>query len=195
MSGLARFARSTDVGQVRGAEVVRTDADDLDAVLLELLLLRLDDRLAVDRVLVLDPDLHVFRLLAERLRDFTDRTYAHLGEVGAVRTGAHEVRQAAFGQLGGDCIGVPVELAVTQRRVARGVRHAPRCTCRPTRRPCRASPADRLRRCPAAGCRRRRARARSCGRARRPWRCAPPRRAGSRGRPRRRKARAGRCRD
>ena len=123
MSGLRLLRAQHDVGQVGGAEVVRADADDLHARLLEPLLLHLDDGLAVDRVLVLEPDGDVLRLLAEGLADLEDGAHAHLGEVRAVRAGAHEVRELALGELGGDRVGVPVELLVLQRRVARGVRH------------------------------------------------------------------------
>ena len=57
------------VGQVDGAEVMRADADDGRAFLLQHFLLPLGDRGAVDRVFAFDPDLQALDRLAERGRE------------------------------------------------------------------------------------------------------------------------------
>jgi hypothetical protein len=112
------------VGQVGCAEIVRADADDLRTGFLEQFLLTLRYRGAVNRILAFDPDLQPFHVLAEcRREQFARGVRRHFGKARRVRPAANEVRQAAFGQIGGKRVRVPVELAVTQRRVARGVRH------------------------------------------------------------------------
>ena len=117
--------RAQDRGtEVDGAEVVRADADDLGARFLENSLLVLGDRGAVDRILVLDPDLEVLRLLAEGLGDEVQRRVGGLPrERPRPGPGADVVRKPARRQLGRQRVRIPIELLVRQRRFARGARH------------------------------------------------------------------------
>ena len=131
VTGLDQHVRVSALGaqhrvvQIDRGRRMRAHTDHLGAEGFQDALLALGDRRSIDRFFVLDPDLQALHILLQRRRNqFAHRGRRGVGESAAVRAAPDEVGQAALSQHLGNRIGFPVQLVVTQRRVAGGQRDA-----------------------------------------------------------------------